>query len=109
MLKNLKLLRTKHKISQQTLAGIIGVSQQSINKYENHSSEPDINTLMQIADYFNTSVDFLIGHSDIEHKIEQLHPCDLNDNELIFLKKYRLLSDEEQRSIENITDLLLKK
>ena len=47
MVKNLKLLRTKYNISQQQLAELVGVSQQSINKYENHKIEPDIQTLIK--------------------------------------------------------------
>ena len=45
MVKNLKYLRTRYGISQQQLAEIAGVSQQSVNKYENHNIEPDIRTL----------------------------------------------------------------
>lgn len=61
MVKNLKELRVQAGISQQQLADVIGVSQQSINKYENHNIEPDIRTLVALADYFETSVDYLIG------------------------------------------------
>ena len=46
MIKNLKLLRNRRCISQQALAAAVGVSQQSINKYENHNIEPDTKTLM---------------------------------------------------------------
>ena len=49
MIKNLKKLRNQYGISQQHLANAVGVSQQSINKYENHKSEPDIETLKAIA------------------------------------------------------------
>lgn len=52
MIQNLKILRNKKGISQQKLADAIGVSQQSINKYENHKIEPDIDTLIKIADFF---------------------------------------------------------
>ncbi|MGN0165156.1 MAG: helix-turn-helix domain-containing protein, partial [Lachnospiraceae bacterium] len=64
MVKNLKLLRTQKGISQQKLANEIGISQQSINKYENQNIEPDINTLIALADYFETTVDYLIGRTD---------------------------------------------
>ena len=62
MLINLKSLREDAAVSQKQLADAIGVSQQSINKYENHNIEPDIETMIRIADYFKTSVDYLIGH-----------------------------------------------
>ena len=42
MVQNLKQLRLEKNLSQNKLAEIIGVSQQSINKYENHNIEPDI-------------------------------------------------------------------
>ncbi len=61
MVKNLKVLRNKKGISQQQLADIIGVTQQSVNKYENHSVEPDIYTLIKIADYFETTIDYIVG------------------------------------------------
>ena len=65
MLENLKLLRSTAGISQKTLADSIGVSQQSINKYENHNIEPDIATLSSIADYFHVSIDFLVGANEL--------------------------------------------
>lgn len=64
MIKNLKALRKEYNISQQQLANIIGVSQQSINKYENHTVEPDIETLKAIATFFNTTIDFLVGFDE---------------------------------------------
>ena len=73
MVKNLKSLRNRNKISQQQLADVIGVTQQSINKYENHSVEPDIETLIKIADYFETTVDYLIGRAfDYDHGSKSL-------------------------------------
>ena len=59
-MKRLKELRQKQKISQQKLAEHFHISQQSIWKYENGLAEPDICTLIQFADYFQTSVDYLI-------------------------------------------------
>ena len=64
MIKNLKALRKEYNISQQQLANIIGVSPQSINKYENHNVEPDIETLKAIATFFNTTIDFLVGFDE---------------------------------------------
>ena len=64
MLVRLKMLRREKGITQKKLAEIVGTTQQSINKYENHNIEPDISTLITMADYFNISVDYLIGHSE---------------------------------------------
>lgn len=102
MVKNLKTLRLSKGISQSKLAESIGVSQQSINKYENHNIEPDIEVLCALADYFSTSVDYLIGHSDIDHKFEKITPFDLNEDEAKLMKSYRKLTRIEKDSVHLI-------
>ena len=102
MVKNLKELRTSKGISQSKLAESIGISQQSINKYENHNIEPDISTLCALADFFSTSVDYLIGHSDIDHKIEKITPFDLNEDEEALVTAYRNLTSAEKESLHLI-------
>lgn len=99
MLKNLKTLRMQAGISQKQLADVIGISQQSINKYENHNIEPDIRTLIALADFFDTSVDYLIGHIDI---IETVTPFDLNTKETALIKDFRKLSIRQKESIQFI-------
>ncbi len=102
MLKNLKQLRLEKRISQQSLAEIIGVTQQSIYKYETQHVEPDLDILIALADYFSTSVDYLIGHSDIRHKIESVSPFDLNEDEASLITVYRNLTPKEKESLHLI-------
>lgn len=63
-MENLKKLRLERNISQQKLAEAIGLSQQTITKYENGKSQPDFQTLMALAEYFHTSTDYLIGYTN---------------------------------------------
>ncbi len=104
MLKNLKELRNKASISQQQLADVIGVSQQSINKYENHNIEPDIRSLILIAEFFNTSVDYLIGHTTIDRIIEEVNEYDLNDEEAYLIDSFRSLSRSQKDSIISVIE-----
>ena len=108
MVANLKKLRNKKGISQQMLADAIGTSQQSINKYENHKIEPDIQTLIKIADYFETSVDYLTGHTDIDRVIENVRQYDLGAAESELIDNYRKLSPKQRESIESIIDNYLE-
>ena len=87
----MKKLRIKHKISQKQLADVIGVSQQSINKYENHNIEPDIDTLKSLANYFNTSIDYLVGYSN-------KNTSDIN-SELLYIFN-QMTSDQKRLFIE---------
>ena len=88
MVANLKKLRSEYNISQQQLADVIGVSQQSINKYENHKIEPDIETLKTMANFFNTSIDYLVGYKENETEFN-------NTQEL--LRLFNLMTEEQQR------------
>ena len=60
----LKELRRDRKISQVKLAMDLNLTQNSISRYENGEREADYDTLVAIADYFNVSVDYLLGRTD---------------------------------------------
>ena len=109
MLPRLKQLRQEQGISQQHLADAVGVSQPSINKYENHSTEPDIGSLICLADYFGTSVDYIIGHTDERRRIERTEPWQLNAAEAELIARYRSLNAEERACVEHVIRMLLKK
>ena len=104
MIKNLRLLRESQGVSQQKLADAVGLTQQSINKYENHKIEPDIATLMLIADFFHTSVDFLIGHSEAQAESEGVPIFKLNADEIRLVNQYRQLSLKEKDSIHLVME-----
>ena len=64
----LKMLRQERGLSQQGLAGEVGMSKSSINMYERGEREPGIETVKRIADFFNVDVDYLFGVSDIRKR-----------------------------------------
>ena len=59
----LKELRKKKNISQLKLAIDLNLNQNTISRYENMEREADYETLIKIADYFNVSLDYLLGRS----------------------------------------------
>ncbi len=59
----LKKLRINNELSQKTLADKIGVIQQSISAYENGTSDPSIDCLIKFAQFFNVTIDYLVGYS----------------------------------------------
>ena len=60
----LKELRKKRRISQITLAMDLNLNQNSISRYETGEREADYRTLIAFADYFNVSIDYLLGRTD---------------------------------------------
>lgn len=62
--ENLKNLRKQNNISQSKLASVIGVTDRTCRKYESSEIEPTLSVLMAIADFFDVSLDYLVGRSD---------------------------------------------
>ena len=106
-MENLKKLREEAGLSQQKLANQLGLAQQSIYSYENDVYEPDIATLKQMAAFFNTSVDYLIGNAEIRNKIEKVEKYELNQEESDAIEKYRSLSEKDRKSLHLILDSLI--
>lgn len=57
-------LRTQHNLSQGDLANELNVSRQSISKWENGNSTPDLDKIVKIAEIFNVSLDELIKNEE---------------------------------------------
>ena len=60
----LKEFRKKRNISQLKLAIDLNMNQNTISRYENMEREADYETLIKFADYFNVSLDYLLGRVD---------------------------------------------
>ncbi len=61
----LKEIRKSKGISQLKMAIDLNTNQNTISRYETGEREPGINELIQIADYFNISIDYLLERTDI--------------------------------------------
>lgn len=60
----LKFLRKQKGISQVKLAMDLNINQNSISRYETGARQADYATLIKLADYFNVSIDYLLGRDD---------------------------------------------
>ncbi|MBR0163491.1 MAG: helix-turn-helix transcriptional regulator [Lachnospiraceae bacterium] len=112
-MENLKILRKKRNLSQLRLAMELGLSQQSIHKYETGKAEPDIRTLIELSRFFHVSVDYLIGNSETfdpvtqKKKKAQREPdisLHLTPAEYHYLSLYRLLSPKVRSGINLILE-----
>ena len=59
--ENLKRLRTMKNLTQEQLADELGVSVQSVSRWENDNSYPDIECVPEIARFFRVTTDELMG------------------------------------------------
>ncbi len=66
------LLRTQHGYSQEQLAELVGVSRQSVSKWESGVSLPETEKLIQVSDLFDVSIDFLMRDEHVNRSKDDL-------------------------------------
>ncbi len=59
--ENLMALRKKHGLSQEGLGALVGVSRQTVSKWELGSTTPELDKLVALSEYFDVSLDELVG------------------------------------------------
>ena len=62
--ERLKQLRQEHNLTQDALAEKLKIVKSTINKYEKNTREPEFEILIRLADFFNTTTDYLLGRTD---------------------------------------------
>ncbi len=102
----LKELREQQRLNQEGLALKINVSQSTISAYEIGERTPDLETLIAIAKFFNISLDYLVGLSNVKQMIQS---SDLSEDELDHLHTYRQLSDMDREKVKAYIDGLQSK
>ena len=65
--ENLRRLRRERGITQEELAGFVGVSAQAVSKWETGSGLPDLPLLPTLASFFDVSIDALMGMDEIKN------------------------------------------
>lgn len=103
----LKKLRQSRNLTQQELSVKIGIQQQTLNKYEIGTSEPKLSSLIKMADYFHTTIDYLAEHSIPENVDKQYLVCEdtmsvCNYSEAHLLHLYRQMPNEIKRNVIGI-------
>ena len=62
--EKLKTLRTQNQVRQKDIAAAMGVSLRAYQYYETDTKEPTMSNLIALADYFDVSIDYLVGRTD---------------------------------------------
>ncbi|MBC1771356.1 helix-turn-helix transcriptional regulator [Listeria welshimeri] len=98
--ERLKVLRNKKKITQQTIADLVGVNRATYTNWENGKREPELDKVVELATELNSTVDYLLGNSDINY-------LDITENELknLSTEEAKILSDEIKKNLFAIFDI----
>ena len=97
--QRLKLLRNINRTTQEQLANHLGVGRPTIAGYETKGTQPSFDILQKIANFFDVSIDYLLGHSNIPN------PYKLDDKAYKIFSEIDTLSPESQKELEKLIEL----
>lgn len=69
--ENIRVLRKERSLTQEQLAEVLGVTTGAVYKWEAKLSQPELNMVMEFADFFDTSVDVLLGYEMKDNHLEK--------------------------------------
>lgn len=96
----LKQLRLSKKLTQEEVANIINVHRATVGKYETEERFPDKETLHKLADFFNVSVDYLLGRTD------NPNPYKDDAHSPIKTSAYHALGELDEEDIEKVEEYI---
>ena len=64
-------LRKSRGMNQETLAAFVGISQQTLSKVERNTNAMGIDLLIQLANYFNVTTDYILGLSNEKRNLQR--------------------------------------
>lgn len=89
-LKKLREYRQNRKLTQEEMSKILNLGSTTYKNYENNITEPNIQTLINLADFYNISLDELVGR-----EADTINLKYLNDNEAYLIRKILKMNELE--------------
>lgn len=106
-MENLKSLRESRKITQSQLGEYLGAKKSAISLWESGKRQPDQETLVRIATYFDVTVDYLLGREEQSSVPQEKAPADDPLTEQIMAKAQKM-SDKERLKLLKLIDLVVE-
>ena len=105
----IKELREEKKLSQDDVAKAIGTNQRNIGRWEKNENEPTSGFLLKLADFFQCSVDYLLGRTDDFGVISFANEAqELTTDEEILLATYRKLTEKNKMHVSAYAQIRLE-
>ena len=108
-MNNIKKLRMKRNITQVDLANKIKVKQETISAYESGKALPSADALIKIADYLNTSCDYLLGRIEDDSPLSGFNIKEMNPKTYKMINNFIMLKDKEKDDVLWYSEVIRKK
>ena len=103
----LKELREVHNLSQAKLAAALGVRQSTVAMWENGKNKPEFGTLTRIAEFFNVSVDNLVGTAENKKAPAPQGQESRSEMEAQLLEMFARLTPENKQAVAAVIKAML--
>ena len=70
--ENIRMFRKERKLTQEQLAEVLSVTTGAVYKWEAGMSVPELNLIVEMADFFDTSVDVLLGYQMKDNRLDMI-------------------------------------
>lgn len=104
MENNLKQIRKSKNLLQTKVAIDLNITQETISSYETGRVFPSSDMLIKLANYYNTSIDYLLCRTKYNMPIDSVKPNNINDEDFILLNKIKKLSPSNKLKAEGYID-----
>ena len=98
-MENLKKMRMKRKVTQVKLAEIANVTQETISAYESGKAYPSVETLIKIADFLNTSTDYILDRIENDEPIKNTTIKNTDNKTYRMLSNFIMLNDQKKDDV----------
>ena len=98
----LRALREEKGLTLEQVANSVGTTKVSIGRYEKDEREPKSEMLNLLADFFNVSVDYLLGRETFKHLRTQSAEKTITNNNNLSKKEIINIEKEAQQMIDNL-------
>lgn len=104
MENNLKQVRNSKHLLQTKVAMDLNITQETISSYETGRVFPSSDMLIKLADYYNTSIDYLLCRTKYDMPINDVKPNNIKDEDFMILNKINKLSIVNKSKVEGYID-----
>jgi transcriptional regulator with XRE-family HTH domain len=100
--ERLKELRNQKGITQEDVANYLGITRPAYTAYESGRRQPDDTIKGKLADYYNVSLDYLLGRTDKRNESSNGGPTDLDDPSTILRFEGRQIPQKDIELMKQI-------
>lgn len=103
--QRLKQLRIEKNLLQKDLAHMLDISTSAYGFYEQGKRQPDLDTLCKLANFFDVTIDYLLGRSAIYSAPTEI--ADISDDETQLLVRYRKMHEKQKDTLQKVAEIIV--